>query len=197
MTGTGIAGTRGREGGAQRASPSRERRAAGRRRPRGLRDVLRIAHRYIGLVAGLVLVVTGLTGSALVFRSEIDAALDPHLLRVAPGPSRAALQPMLERVRQEHPADPVARVRMPTRPDATLEFWMGPAPARLVYADPYTGAVLGARAPTEFLTGWLFLLHSHMLSGELGHIVAGIAGLLLIALSLSGIVTRDERRGHA
>lgn len=194
MTETKITGERERGGGAPGASPSRERRAAGRRRPRGLRDLVRIAHRYIGLVAGLVLVVTGLTGSALVFRSEIDAALDPHLLRVAPGPSRAPLEPMLARVRREHPADPVARVRMPTRPTATLEFWMGAAPVRYVYADPYTGAVLGGRAPTDFLTGWLFLLHSHLLSGEHGHTVAGIAGLLVIALSISGIVIWWPRR---
>lgn len=172
----------------------RERRALGMRRPRGVRDVMRVLHRWLGLVAGIVLVVSGLTGSALVFRSEIDGALNPHLLRVEPAASRASLQVMLERVVREHPADPPARVRMPTHPGGSLEFWMGPAPERYVYADPYTGEVLGARKPTEFLTGWLFLLHSHMLSGEFGHRVAGTAALILIALSVSGIIVWWPRR---
>lgn len=155
---------------------------------------MRALHRYLGLAAGIVLVISGLTGSALVFRSEIDTALNPDLLTVTPGETRAPLQPMLERVARTHPADPPARIRMPRQADGSYEFWMGTAPAAYVYADPYSGAVLGARAPAEFLTGWLFLLHSHMLTGEFGHNLAGTAALVLIALSLSGIVIWWPRR---
>lgn len=165
------------------------------RRPRGLRDVTRTLHRWLGLVAGVVLVVSGVTGAALVFRAEIDAALDPHLLRVAPADTRAPLQEMVDRVIARHPADPLpARVRMPTHAGGTLEFWMGTAPDRYVYTDPYTGGLLGARKPTEFLTGWLFLLHSHLLSGELGHTIAGVAALVLMSLSITGIVVWWPRR---
>jgi uncharacterized iron-regulated membrane protein len=177
------------------APRARGRRTAGPRRKRGVRDVMRVLHRYLGLIAGSVLVVSGLTGSALVFRSEIDAALNPELLRVTPRETRAPLQVMVDRVVSDYPTDPLpARIRMPARPGGTLEFWMGAAPDRYVYTDPHTGAVLGARKPTEFLTGWLFLLHSHMLSGELGNKLAGTAALILVALSISGIIAWWPRR---
>jgi uncharacterized iron-regulated membrane protein len=164
-------------------------------RRRGVREFLRVLHRVLGLGAGMVLIITGLTGSALVFRQEIDRALNPHLLVVAPAAERAPLQAVLDRVVASHPGDEApARIRMPQRADGSYEFWLGAAPSRYVYADPYTGRLLGTRRPTEFLTGWLFLLHSHMLAGEVGHVVAGVAGLILIFLGISGLVVWWPRR---
>lgn len=161
-----------------------------RRAPRraGPRSLTRLLHRVLGLAAGLVLVVTGLTGSALVFRDEIDAALNPRLRRVVPVGPRAPLQPVLDRVTRAFPGEAPTRVRMPRRPGDTYELWLGAAPSRYVYADPYRGVLLGARRPAEFLTGWLFLMHSQLLSGAAGGRVAGVCALILVALSVSGLV---------
>lgn len=179
----------------QRRAPPAPRTVPERVRRRSVRDVVRALHRVLGLAAGLLLVVTGLSGSALVFRSEIDAALNPHLLRVVPGPERAPLQPMLARVRQAYPNEAPTRLRMPQRADGTYEVWLGTAPSRYVYVDQYRdGAILGARRPTEFVTGWLFLLHSHMLAGETGQLVAGVGALVLVLLSISGLVVWWPRR---
>lgn len=158
------------------------------------RGLPRWLHRVVGLGAGLVLVVSGITGSALVFRAEIDRALNPRLLVVAPGPARAPLQPALDRVAAAFPGEPITRVRMPREADGSYEVWLGAAPSRYAYVDPYSGRLLGARRPMEFLTGWLFLLHSHLLAGEAGHVVAGVAALALVALSLSGLVLWWPRR---
>ena len=47
-------------------------------------------HLWLGLVAGAVLVLIGLTGSILVFWQEIDAWLHPSLLRIeSPHPAKA------------------------------------------------------------------------------------------------------------
>lgn len=189
--------------GAPADAPARRREARARRRPGGgagaRRDVkgaMRWLHRVLGLTAGLVLIVSGLTGSALVFRAEIDRALNPRLLRVPPAAERAPLQAILDAVARTYPAEPTTRVRMPQRADGTYELWVGAAPTRYVYADPYReGAILGARRPTEFLTGWIFLLHSRLLSGEAGHAVAGVAALLLVVISASGLVLWWPRGG--
>jgi uncharacterized iron-regulated membrane protein len=148
----------------------------------------------LGLTAGLLLMVTGLTGSALVFRQEIDVALNPHLLRVAPAATRAPLQPILDAARRAYPEDAPSRVRMPQRPDGTYELWFGAAPEHYVYADPYRGTLLGARRPTEFLTGWLFLVHSQLLGGEAGKRVAGVGALALMLLSITGLALWWPRR---
>lgn len=168
--------------------------AARRMRRRGARAAVRALHRVLGLGAGLVLLVAGLTGSALVFRQEIDTALNPHLLRVAPAPERASLQAVLDRVAAAYPGEAPTRVRMPRRAGDVYEVWLGALPTRYVYADPHRGVLLGAREPTESLTGWLFLLHSHLLAGEVGHVLAGVAALILVALSLSGLLVWWPRR---
>lgn len=57
-------------------------------------------HLYIGLVAGAMLVLIGLTGSALVFWNEIDEILDPAMFTSqAPSEGEAAFLP-LGRIRE-------------------------------------------------------------------------------------------------
>ena len=163
-------------------------------RRRGVRPAVRWLHRVLGLVAAAGLFISGLSGSALVFRSEIDSALNPELLSVVPGSSRASLQSIVDEVQREFPSDTIARIRMPHARDGSYEIWLGAAPSRYVYADPYSGAILGAREPTEFLTGWLFLLHSQLLAGEAGKQVAGSGALILILLAVTGLVVWWPRR---
>jgi uncharacterized iron-regulated membrane protein len=155
-------------------------------------------HRWLGLTAGLLLAVIGLTGAALVFRDEIDRALNPHLLRVAPAATRAAgpLQAAVDVAARAYPGEPPTRVRMPRTADGTLEVWLGGAPSRYAYVDPYRGTLLGARRPTEFLTGVLFLTHTTLLAGEAGHLVAGACGLVLVLLGASGLVVWWPGRGR-
>lgn len=154
-------------------------------------------HRWLGLTVGVLLVVAGLSGSLLVFRDEIDVALNPHLRRVAPPIAResaaarasgGSLQAALDAVARAYPAERASRVRMPRDPAGTYEVWLGSAPSRYVYVDPYTARVLGARRPTEFLTGWLFQLHAHALAGDRGERVVGANGLVLAVLALTGLV---------
>ncbi|HEX5829368.1 MAG TPA: PepSY-associated TM helix domain-containing protein, partial [Gemmatimonadaceae bacterium] len=147
-----------------------------------------VLHRWVGLVAGVLLAVMGLSGSALVFRAEIDRALNPHLLRVEVGESRQSLAAVVAAASATHPGERPRRLRMPPRPDGSIEVWMGSKPDRFVYVDPYTARVLGARRPTEFLTGWLFELHAYLLAGEIGHRTVGVAALVLVGLALSGLV---------
>ena len=148
----------------------------------------------LGLVAAAGLFVSGLSGSALVFRVEIDRALNPELVRVVPGDSLAPLQPIVDEVRRAFPSDTLSRIRMPQRSDGSYELWLGAAPSRYVYADPYRGTILGSRGPTDFLTGWLFLLHSQLLAGDAGRLVAGTGALILMLLSATGLLVWWPRR---
>lgn len=167
-------------------------RPAGSRRR--VRSAVVVVHRWLGLVAGLLLVVIGLSGSALVFRQEIDEALNPELLRVAPAPTRVPMQQLLDAARRAFPDEAPSRIRMPRTPEGVVEVWLGRAPSRYVYVDPYRGTVLGARRPTEFLTGWLFYLHTKLLAGAAGERVVGVGALVLAALSLTGLVLWRPRR---
>ncbi|HYE57038.1 MAG TPA: PepSY-associated TM helix domain-containing protein, partial [Rhodothermales bacterium] len=158
-------------------------------RPRGrgpIRRTLRWLHLVVGLTAGLVLVPMGLSGSLLVFRPEIDAAMYPALHRVSVGPERAPLDSVMAAVRQAYPSMPVSRIDYAARPEGTLKVVL--ADSRTVFADPYTARLLGAQGPTESFTGVLFDLHHHLLMGEAGEQATGYVGLALVFLVISGLV---------
>ncbi len=56
-----------------------------------IRRSLRTLHLVLALGAGLLVATTGLTGSLLAFRGEIDRGLNRSLWRVEPGTGLASL----------------------------------------------------------------------------------------------------------
>jgi len=132
-------------------------------------------HRWAGLLTALFLCVTGLTGAVLVFEEELDAWLNPSLLRVAvPADGSGPMDPFALReavqrqlawalvdqvpLRREpgHAVTlrltprPGAAQHRPDAPDAASASGKTsagtPAPAAThAFADPYTGRVLGVR----------------------------------------------------
>lgn len=160
-----------------------------------VRRLLVRLHLWLGLTVGALLAALGLAGSVLVFQDEIDRALNPALLVVVPGTQRRPLAELLDRVRAAHPDEPVARVNLAREADQPHEVWLGPPAERLVYVDPYRGTILGSRLPTSYVMGWVFYFHTHLLAGERGEAVVGIAGVVLLLLGLSGLYVWWPRFG--
>ena len=69
-----------------------------------VRRTATLLHRWVGLTVGLLLAVVGLSGSALVFREEIDLALNPELLRVEVRDARQPLAAVVGAARAAYPA---------------------------------------------------------------------------------------------
>lgn len=143
-------------------------------------------HRYLGLALGSLLLLSGLTGSAIVFKTPIDAWLNPDLLQVTVQQERVALDQILSKVQQSLPGEQASVVFFPSAPTQPLEIWFRGGDLR-AYVDPYTGAVLGARHTADFLMGFLVDLHIHLLSGETGEQLMGWSGLGAIVLSALGL----------
>lgn len=161
-----------------------------------MRKLILKLHTYVGLTAGLLLALCGLTGSLLVFGEELDRALNPSLLRVEPGTEVAPLQAVLDAARQTLPGEKPSRIRLPREDDNACEVcFTAEGDPRCVYVDPYSARVLGTRVPAQSFKGRLFYLHRRLLSGEAGETVVGVGGILLLALSLSGVVLWWPGRG--
>ncbi|MCM5679289.1 PepSY domain-containing protein [Schlegelella sp. S2-27] len=115
-----------------------------------------LAHRYAGLAIAFFLLIAGLTGALLAFNDEIDTALNPGLRLIDERPNETPLDALVlrERVGQQVPGahfdyHPLHRDEGRT---AALYAWRmeGPATSQApvwyeIFADPYTGAVLGMR----------------------------------------------------
>ena len=151
----------------------------------GVRLVSSKLHLWVGLALGLVLVVLSVTGSALVFRHEVDRALNPGLLRVEPAGAPAPLAAAVGAAERAAGAD-VRLVRLPRQPGHALEAWL--TDGRQAYVDPYRADVLGLRGTEEGAMNVLFALHAELLGGTTGGLVVGAIGLLTLLLAATGLV---------
>ena len=163
-----------------------------------LRKLLFQVHLWIGLTLGLYVVVVCVSGSLVVFRSEIEDALHAELTTVKPGAQRVALQPVYEAVKRAHPDDTLRTINLPTASDRAWSFWFTGAKGKSfhAYANPYTGALLGTDIANDNLTEWLYDLHAHLLGGGTGEKINGIGAMLLVVLCLTGVVIWWPGRGR-
>lgn len=153
-------------------------------------------HLYIGLAIGLLLILSGLTGSLLVFREEIETLAYPELMSTVPRDEHVSLQAVLATVRRAYPQDKPSFIRMPRTPEQTYLIKMNNAHDLFVYVDPYNGMILGEHRQKNTFTGWISLLHTELLSGERGEIILGISALLLIGMSMTGLILWWPRNGN-
>lgn len=103
---------------------------------------------------------SGLSGSVLVFRDEIEALAYPELLVTAAQGERIAVDEMLHTVQRAYPEDKPFAIRMPRTPRQTYLVKMNTAHDLFVYVDPYSGRILGAHRQKDSATGWVSLLHT-------------------------------------
>lgn len=160
-----------------------------------LRRALFQIHLWVGLVLSLYAVAIGLSGSALVFREELQRKIEPHIYVVKPDVKHASWDAVVNSVRVNHPALKVLTIGLPTRPDESAYVMLVPSQKKLdrsktqmYYFNPYTGQILGEESRFEGPLGWVANFHYFLFAGEPGLIVNGIMGLGFLILCISGII---------
>jgi uncharacterized iron-regulated membrane protein len=190
------------------ADPAAERSVRLRRLQRRRRAWLQV-HLWLGLFAGAVLAIVGLTGSILVFYQELDELLNPATMTVAEQPGgRSAFEPI----------DAITAAARKALPDgATMTFGYYPRNDRVAYhlfydvpiaggdaalekwhvfVNPYTAEVTGTRlvkSATDWvprdLISFIFELHYQLLmSWEVGGLIVGTVAVFLIVSALTGLI---------
>lgn len=151
-------------------------------------------HSWLGLIAGLGLLVIGATGSLLVFHDQLDAQFTPELLRVTPtSAGRQSMDTLLAEANRALPDYEVTGwlVRGPDEAgyaDVIYAIHHGSDEWQVATIDPYTGRILASpRLPTRTVTGWLLELHYAFFGGDSGMLIAGLLGAMLCALGLTGV----------
>lgn len=159
------------------------------------RRFVRRVHLWLGLGIGLLFALLGLTGSALVFYTAIDAALHPSIRseRAAVDLHSAAWDRALATGRAWR-SDPDGKWTLevtgeggpiPARyypapghhADRTM-LWFSHDGRRILRAEPWGG----------YLMSWLYQLHMQLLSGDLGMKIVGWSGVAMLVLLTSGII---------
>lgn len=147
-----------------------------------------LAHRWLGLTLGLLLLVAALTGSLLILAEPLDRALHRHLF-VAQHDAAGALEPVLQQLRAEFGPQAAFTLRPPREPGETLHAMVrGASWQGTVYFEPATARELGRRGHSEGFFNLLFELHSNLLAQDRGKAVLAAAALTYLVMLLSGVL---------
>ncbi|RVU05816.1 PepSY domain-containing protein [Novosphingobium umbonatum] len=160
-----------------------------------LRHWVRQVHLWMGLSLGLLFVLLGLTGSALVFYQSIDRWLHPEIQVASSGPAPDAQSPVwdrgLETLRTQWPErQGVWRFELtgeagaiPVRYEAGGQT-QGHSMAHrvMVWLSPDGRHVLRQEVWGGYLVTWLYDLHMELLGGDTGRAFVGWGGLAIFLL---------------
>jgi uncharacterized iron-regulated membrane protein len=152
-------------------------------------------HRYVGLAAVVILVMSGITGAVITFDTEFDRLTHPGLRRAEPRPGSASVDTLAASAHLALSRNPVRMLVFPEVPGDAVEVWYRGSSVR-AYLDPYDGHVLGLRDTHDSLMGILVDLHTNLLSGETGRAVLGCFGLAAVLLVVLGVWLWWPRRGR-
>lgn len=160
-----------------------------------LRNVWLVFHRWLGLTAGLLFAVMGLTGSLIVFRHAVDEQLNAGMLLSRQSGTPMSLEEIIAKTREASPAPgKIANIFYPRVPNGvfTLHFRGSEKAAKgdtiEVFVDPVTGETLGQRARETGLVALIYRLHSTVLAGETGRMLLGGMSFLAFISLCSGII---------
>lgn len=156
------------------------------------------AHRWLGLPLSLLLLVQALTGAIVLFKHEANDLLH-HAALTTDGAPPLPLQTLVGGVLRDRPDARLLRIDYPETPGGTyiLRMDRGGTEWRLS-VDPGTGRVKREATVTGWPIEWLFDLHYTLLLGKDGQTIAGLSGLGLLILSITGPVLwwRGRPRGR-
>lgn len=155
----------------------------------GLRKALFQVHLWTGIIAGLYIVAVSVSGSALVFRREIERGTHRSVI-AANGRPMLSAEEIEQRAQRADPSGELLSVIAPQTPDRPYGVVLAMGARRVLRLfDPYTGAALSDRRPwADRALNFLADLHDNLLLGLTGRILNGLGALLLVLMSLTGAV---------
>src|SRR5688500_16512399 len=158
-------------------------------------------HAWVGLISGIFLVVICFTGSAAVFRPEIERAVDyrGQDFRVVPnGNPKISAGRAAATAQAAYPGATPQLVRFPAAPGSTqvhgdaylVTLAQGRGKRNVqVLVDPYRDAVIREHKNVRGWGDWLRQLHVRFLYGSFwGRYIVGFFGLTLVFSTISGLV---------
>jgi sulfite reductase (NADPH) flavoprotein alpha-component len=145
----------------------------------------RLIHRWLGLVAGAVALLLGITGMILAFDPVSSA------WQAAPVAADLSVATLTQRVTEAVPGLEQIR-RLPSGSVVAYSFDADQAQVSLI--DPANGQVLGAYEASAVFR-WVKNLHRSFLLGDPGRMTAAGIALAMLLLSISGLVLTARRLG--
>lgn len=146
-------------------------------------------HRWLGLTAGLLLMLNAFTGSLMLGARPLDRVLNAELFEVKPAGQHLPLEVIRQGLVAEYGSKTRFTIRPPREPEesilvyVTSDSWQGQA-----HYDPYSGRKLGAREEHEGFANALFEFHSALLAGDTGKTILAFNTVTMLAMLITGVL---------
>ncbi|MGG2395830.1 PepSY domain-containing protein [Pseudomonas sp. SH1-B] len=161
------------------------------------KKVLFQLHWFLGITAGLVLAIVGLTGALYSFEGEILRALNADRWQIEKLESGPLAPVELVAKIEAATGDRVSGLWVDSRHDGPGMAFLAPPPGERrgprVTFDPYTGQVLENPLGQQFF-GLMLQLHRFLAMGQVGKQITAASTVALIFFCLSGIYLRWPRQ---
>lgn len=155
-----------------------------------MKKFFRSIHLYLSLAAGLVIMVTCLTGAILVFEHELQALFNPDRYHVEATVNRLPLQQLVDNVKKDVKKAKINSIKVYNDSTRTVEIGYAPKKdeRRTAFVNPYTGVVVEHYNYRETFFYWVMDVHRWMLGGDIGKMVVGISTLIFLFILITGAI---------
>jgi uncharacterized iron-regulated membrane protein len=161
--------------------------------PQRLRTIVRkllfTIHLYLALIAGVFIVILGVTGSIMAFEPELDHWLHSNLWHVKPEGRALSLAEIGVAVNKRFPGEPITAYTLPNSADLAYQVALKRG---IVFVNPYTADIIGVRPPGPDFLSRVHQLHLRLtwtrpLPSDAGKTIMSVAGVVILFLSISGL----------
>lgn len=149
-----------------------------------IRNLVLPVHRWTALTVGLVVLWMALTGLGLLFKAQLDPAVNRSLEAVPACRAPLPLDELVSRGRAAHPQGALRLVGI--EGSATRSTWVRFANGDTVYLDPCSGRVVGELNKYRGVFGALEYLHRLEFLSAADHAVAGTVALIFAVIIVVG-----------
>lgn len=162
-------------------------------------------HRWVALAVGTWFALLGLTGALLVWHGELDRALNPAWFAPRAVCASASIERPItsalatySRVIKNMPA---TQVMAPAEHGTAFVVWSKASSGARIqhFVDATCGEYLGrrewgaVRLDRAHIVPAIYELHRSILSGDIGHTLVGIVGLMLLGVAITGAISAWPR----
>lgn len=156
-------------------------------------------HGWLGLAAGIFFLLYGLSGSALMFRHDLDRYLNPELHHLTPRPAKVSIDSIYRTMVRKYPnLKKIVLHDFPKDKYDSYEFMLYKNQQKqtdnylyFVFVDPYTGAMLkdgSYQDMTPSFFRWLYSFHYSLQLGMPGKLFSGLIGLVMLLSMITGTI---------
>ncbi|WP_276348870.1 PepSY-associated TM helix domain-containing protein [Daejeonella sp. JGW-45] len=145
-------------------------------------------HKWSGLVAGLFILLMGVTGSILVFHEELEA-LEYRKEWTVPNNQAVSIDNALKTVIEKFPGWDIRLQHFSSNPTHTLIFQLRRPDARLIiFVHPSQGNITKVLDQKDSKVYWILKLHYSLHSGIIGESIILLVGLTFILSLITGLI---------